>query len=306
MRSVQALQQAQSIISEITSNLNAQEHKPHPEETTNAGNSFSVASYGGRQACFKNPGGRGPRSISKISSQTRRSISTACSHRVEEPTIVEALTEIDSHADTCCLGANFIPLYFTSKICNVTPFLDDLPVMADIEICSGAMAYDDANGNTIILVVNKALWMGNKLQHSLLNPYQICANGINLCDDPTDTRRLFGIEANGIQINFKMNGTTCSFATRTPTTWELDNCQHIELTSNTEWLPHETHFGPDISSLVTTHHSSLATYDTCHHRTNIDPSVLSRQWGIGLETARNTIRATTQLVIRHALHPITR
>jgi len=103
-----------------------------------------------------------------------------------------------------------------------------------------------------------------------------------------------------------MNGTTCLFNTRTPTTWELDNCQHVELTSDNEWLPHDDHFGPGITTLTTAPNSSLAAYDTRHCRSDIVPSVLSRQWGIGLETARNTLRATTQLGISHALHPITR
>jgi len=309
MRSIQALQQAQSIISEITSTLNAQEQESHTDDNNNnnTGNSFGVASYGGRQTRFEHPGGRGPRSISKISSQPRRSIKAAHSHRTEELTIVEAMTEIDSHADTCCLGTNFVPLYFTGKICDVTSFLDDLPATTDVKICSGATAYDDANGNTIILIVNEALWMGNKLQHSLLNPYQIRANGVNLCDDLTDMRRFFGIQTDGTQINFQMNGTTCLFNTRTPTTWELDNCQHVKLTSDTEWLPHDDHFGPGITTPTTAPYPSLAAaYDTHHRRTGIDPSVLSRQWGIGLETARNTLWATTQLGIRHALHPITR
>jgi len=50
--SIQALQQANSIISKITANLNSHENLPLQEETNNAGNSFGVASYGGRQTRF--------------------------------------------------------------------------------------------------------------------------------------------------------------------------------------------------------------------------------------------------------------
>jgi len=305
-RSIQALQQANSIISEITANLNARDTTPQAEEMTHAGNSFGVASYGGRQTRFKPQGGRGPRSLSKLSSHDRRIIGAARSDPSQHPTVVESNTEIDSHADTCCLGANFLPLYYTGKVCDVTPFLDSMPAATNIEICTGATAYDDDNGNTIILVINEALWMGHHMQHTLLNPYQIRAHGVSLCDDPTDSRRFFGIETQDGRVTFKMHGTICNFRSRTPTAWELDNCQHIELTSDLEWSPTAAHFGPDISDSAPDATTAIAAYNTQHRRSDINPSTLSRQWGIGLETAKSTLRATTQLGIRHAIHPITR
>jgi len=213
-RSIQALQQANSIISEITANLNSQEQAlppPPREDNLNAGNSFRVASYGGRQTHFDNTGGPGPKTISKITTWAHHHIGATCTHSTPNPTIIEANTEIDNHADTCCLGANFLPLFFTGKICDISPFLESMPFAMDIEICSGATAYDDPNGNTIILIINEALWMGNQMQHSLLNPYQIRANGVSLCDDPTNTDQYFGIETDGTQIAFKMQGTTCIF-----------------------------------------------------------------------------------------------
>jgi len=50
--------------------------------------------------------------------------------------------KMDSHADTCCLGMNFVPIYFTGKICDVAPFLSDLPNQQGVQICSGATACD--------------------------------------------------------------------------------------------------------------------------------------------------------------------
>jgi hypothetical protein len=32
--------------------------------------------------------------------------------------------KMDTHADTCCAGANLQLLDFTNKVCEVTPFLD--------------------------------------------------------------------------------------------------------------------------------------------------------------------------------------
>jgi len=48
-----------------------------------------------------------------------------------------------------------------------------------------------------------------------------------------------------------------------------------------------------------------AAYSATRHSI-VTPELLSRQWSIGLDTARQTLRATTQNGIRTAIHPITR
>jgi len=50
--------------------------------------------------------------------------------------------------------------------------------------------------------------------------------------------------------------------------------------------------------------SFVASYDTRHRRPDVEPSYLAKQWGIGLETATKTFKATTQAVIHHAIHPL--
>jgi len=72
-------------------------------------------------------------------------------------TFLKSSKKMDSHADTCCLGAYFISVYYTCKICNVAPFPSDLLNQERIPICSGATAYDDGNGGTHILIINEAL-----------------------------------------------------------------------------------------------------------------------------------------------------
>jgi len=208
------LQQANSIISKITANLNLHEQGLPPlpnDHAMNSGNSFGIASYGDQQMRFDAAGGCGPRTISKLITMTCRIIGASCTHLMLNPTIVEANSKIDNHADMCCLGANFIPLYFMGKICDISPFLESMPLANNIEICSSAMAYDDPNSTTVILVVNEALWMGNHMQHSLLNPCQICAVGISLCNDPMDPNQYFGIKVESTQVALKMQGTTCTF-----------------------------------------------------------------------------------------------
>jgi len=104
-----------------------------------------------------------------------------------------------------------------------------------------------------------------------------------------------------------MQGSTCLFHSRTPTQWELDNCEHIELTMDLKWDPNSMIFGPDIECQVLDDTvQSLQAYDTRHRRPNIDLATLWRQWGISLEMAKNTLKCTTQAGIWHAIQPLTR
>ena len=38
---------------------------------------------------------------------------------------VFARCEFDTHADTCALGQNFVPLYYTGRVCDVSPYNAD-------------------------------------------------------------------------------------------------------------------------------------------------------------------------------------
>jgi len=212
--------------------------------------------------------------------------------------------------DTCCLGPNFVPLYYMGKVYNVSSFLQDLPNQEAISICTGATAYDDNFGQTHILIVNMALWFGDRLEASLINPNQIRAHGIQLCDDPTDPNRDLGLQINHLFLPFIMEGITCTFTLRTPTEWELDNCPHLEVTSDTKWLPKAAHFAQDNGKSGEDDQpptvTAILAYNTRHRHSNINSETLARQWGIGIETARKTLRVTTQAGIRHAIHPLHR
>ncbi len=106
-------------------------------------------------------------------------------------------------------------------------------------------------------------------------------------------------------IPFAMAGTTCSFATRTPTSWELENCLHLEITSDSKQNPSVPHFVQDPGD-----HSKdlfevgVLAYDTKHRRLDVAPEELAKQWGIGLDMAAKMLKATTQAGIWHAVHPL--
>ena len=101
-------------------------------------------------------------------------------------TIHTAWCEIANHADTCCLGKNFIPLAYTNRVCDVHAFTDKVDTVSNILVLTGATAAVLPSGDTVILVIHQGLYFGETMPHSLINPNQIRANSIPFCDDPID------------------------------------------------------------------------------------------------------------------------
>ena len=165
-----------------------------------------------------------PRSISSISHNTTNT----------------ARCELDSHADTCALGANFVPLHFTGRVCDVSPYnANTYSPERDIQIVSAATAYtDQTSGQTYILVINEGLWFGEKLSNTLLNPNQLRYSGVTVFDNPFDRENPISIHHEEVIIPLLQSGTTLFLETSTPTSHELNTCPHITLTFDTEWNPH--------------------------------------------------------------------
>jgi hypothetical protein len=147
---------------------------------------------------------------------------------------------MDTHAENCVAGSNFLVCEFDGTTCEVTPFTDqEYQSMKGVPIVSAAKAWtDEETGETIILYFNQVLWYGDKLNHSLINPNQLRHRGIPVCDDITDRNRRFGIDLYGeLFIPFEMKGTTIYFDFRVPTKWEAQNCRIIVVTDDSSWDP---------------------------------------------------------------------
>jgi hypothetical protein len=98
---------------------------------------------------------------------------------------VHSTLEMDTHADTCVLGPNFVILHYTSRECDVSPYTEVYESVTAVPIVSGATAWTDKRtGLTYILVVNEALWMPDTVTSSLINPNQLRAYGITVQDNP--------------------------------------------------------------------------------------------------------------------------
>jgi hypothetical protein len=243
--------------------------------------------------------------------------------------------EIDNHADTHCFGKNFRPLQWSDTMCTVSPFLDEYTSMENVEICTGATAWTDDNGQVFILVFGQGLWFGERMNKSLINPNQCRAFGTSVCDDPTDPHRSLGFHTEETTIPLRMDGSIALTSTRCPTHEELDTCRHIHLSDESNWDPSHVTYGihamkeeqrstnriaqdlqsqvfisdvpsgapPPVPSEPPTFRISALTQER-HH--TLTAEGLAKKWNIGLRTARNTIKATTQLGVRSAIGPLTR
>ena len=134
--------------------------------------------------------------------------------------------ELDSHADTTCLGSTFVPKYFTGEECDVSPYLSEYKPMKGIRAASACTAYDNEDtGETIIIDVNQGLYFGDRMEESLVNPNQIRNYGLYLNDNSFEPGELLGINdyESDISIPFVVQNGTVSFKTITPTKRRLSN-----------------------------------------------------------------------------------
>ena len=88
-------------------------------------------------------------------------------------------------------------------------------------------------GHEYLLVSDQMLWFGSQLDHSLINPNQICEHGLPVYDDPFSTLQ-FGIDENETFIPFNIMGTIVHFDTCVPMDWKTHNLPII-IHTREEW-----------------------------------------------------------------------
>ena len=263
--------------------------------------------------------------------------------------------EMDSHADTCCAGANFIMLTPTGAVCDVSPYDSSYEPRKNLPIATCATVYTMPNGIDILLVGHEMIYFGNLLPNSLINPNQIRHSGGSVQDDYTRSDADFGITLEDLFVPFAMQGTITYFETRAPSPEELDNLPQFVFTSDAPWNPKDICLRrppptpcvqlagaawsqpesyvtdgtlTQVSSILVEpqlRHRAISsvivncdTYDNIitpqanaslqsnERHSTITPEHIARTWKIGLKTAQQTLRCTTQKGIRTALHPIQR
>ena len=85
-----------------------------------------------------------------------------------------ATNEMESYADTCCLGTNFIVMDMIHKKADVYPYNNLYETMYHVPIFTGASTYKQRNtGRLFLIVINEALYYGKKLCYSMINPNRL-------------------------------------------------------------------------------------------------------------------------------------
>jgi hypothetical protein len=160
-------------------------------------------------------------------------------------------TALDSHADTCCAGSNMAVLDLTGEKVNVLPFSDTMEAVQDVPIATCVTIWEDpSNGAAWMLVIHEALYFGEALKDSLLNPNQLRAAGVIVNDAPQqfDATSSHSISVSGtLEIPLQMHGVISYFDTRLPTMEELEryragHFQSVELTEDNPWEPYSVKF----------------------------------------------------------------
>ena len=92
---------------------------------------------------------------------------------------------MDSHADTCCAGANCVRIGDTNHVVRVYPFHQDCEPIQNVPVTSVVTAWDDPNtGDTTLLIIHQALYFGDKMTNTLLCPNQLRDFGVRVDDLP--------------------------------------------------------------------------------------------------------------------------
>ena len=136
------------------------------------------------------------RAIYKATSSDRRVSSAKSNASSSSRQTVYSKCELDSHADTIVAGANCIILNYTGQECDVSAYRDDYTPVQNVPIVTAATAWQShETGQTYILVFHEALWMGDSMQDTLINPNQLRHFGTNVQDNPVSNYPLSIITA---------------------------------------------------------------------------------------------------------------
>ena len=171
----------------------------------------------------------------------------------------EISTELDSHADTCVVGAKTCLVTHdfgkTVKIHGYAPTVG----ATSCKVVSAVIAYDDpTNGQVWMLTLHQAILVP-EITSNLLGTMQLRDNGILINDQPkyqaatptNDHHSIFAPAANDetdeLRIPLRLKGVTHYFTSRVPTVQEFESTEQqycITLTAEApEWDPNEDRFG---------------------------------------------------------------
>mmetsp|Transcript_17402 Transcript_17402/g.32998 ORF Transcript_17402/g.32998 Transcript_17402/m.32998 type:complete len:177 (+) Transcript_17402:170-700(+) len=167
-----------------------------------------------------------------------------------------------------------------------------------------------------------------KMSKTLINPNQLRAFSVPVCDDPTDMNRALGIQLDeNTFLPMSMSGTICGMMTWCPTDDELNSCRIFTISNKHEWDPatvtfdnvgHSSTRYSQVCALSLYRSSLTCAYSHAWHDDSPDdmipsferlqvsstmltsrhhgvsPENLAEKWECSIIVAKATLQATTQ------------
>jgi hypothetical protein len=132
------------------------------------------------------------------------------------------MIELDSNADTCCVGEGVMIVNVTDRYVNDSPFIKSLGRIKRVPIVSSAVAHDDPrSGKVFILIIHQALHFP-EMKRSLLCPMQLRLNDVVVNERPKfltsrPTDQDHAIVVNDLVMCLRIHNVASYFDARTPT-----------------------------------------------------------------------------------------
>jgi len=204
----------------------------------------------------------------KSSSRSSSNISSVTCEQIHA-TNTSGRLELDTHADTACVGSDCRIIAYTEKVCQVTPYHPGYEPIYDVPIVQAAVAYTDAEtGKMYILIINETLYMGDSMRCTYLNPNQMQHHGVIVDDIPrhlspspsTATHSVY-IPSSNLRIPLHLDGIISYIPTHYPSTHEIETCEWVELTSSEPWDPKSNVFAENEEHIIESFNTIQPIYD---------------------------------------------
>ena len=133
---------------------------------------------------------------------------------------------MDSQADTCAVGNNFVMLKKADHFISVHPFAEEYKPLCNIPIATISTVWTGSENQSYLLVFHKALFFSSCLQHSLICPNQLHANGITVhnvpCQFDSKSTQSINIHDANLHILQSLSGVVSIFNMLAPTSADLE------------------------------------------------------------------------------------
>ena len=168
---------------------------------------------------------------------------------------------IDSWADTGCAGKHaFVEEFVEGKTVTATGFTASLGSVSNLPIVNAVYAYDSAEGEVLLLECNNSIYLGDKMDDSLINPVQAEEAGIHIDLRPS---RYYPSNIGCQTISFPdgtilpilFDGVLPYLPVRRPTKDEVQHSRRLTMSDRSLWDPFLLHGSFSAAS------SNLDSYD---------------------------------------------